>query len=257
MNLKKIVGSGIAFFLLLVIIANIPGIAFSTVSPNNFFTSFAYYITQSGGPIGTSLWVLLACILYATYEEGWKNKVLVTLKAFIGLSIVIGAFAALNEKFTKPILKSERPSHALMLEKLQATQQLDSLYALTKEERIAYFGKRINEQKNLFTNIDIQVLGHWIEEGGYSFPSGHSFNAFLLAMIFSFGLSQNRGSNLFRKQCYIPFIWAVGIAVSRVSLGAHHPADVIAGAAMGIGFGAILLYVDLTRHWITHKKESD
>jgi phosphatidylglycerophosphatase B len=97
------------------------------------------------------------------------------------------------------------------------------------------------------------VLAHWIEEAGYSFPSGHSFNAFLLATVLAFSILRSRKLHL-NKYFFIPFIWATAIAVSRVAIGAHAPIDVTFGAAMGIFFGVLLLYFETSRNFILHRK---
>ena len=58
----------------------------------------------------------------------------------------------------------------------------------------------------------------------FSFPSGHSSGAFLLAT----ALVILYGSAL------LPiYIWAVCVALSRVLLGVHFPGDTLAGAMMG------------------------
>jgi phosphatidylglycerophosphatase B len=102
-------------------------------------------------------------------------------------------------------------------------------------------------------SIDPKVLSHWVEEAGYSFPSGHTFNAFLLATVLAFSIKRSRKINL-NKYYFVPFIWAVAIGVSRVALGAHAPFDVTFGGAMGIFFGALLLYFETSRNIILHRK---
>jgi phosphatidylglycerophosphatase B len=229
-------------------------IAFSAQTPQSFYTHFTFFLTQSAGPIGTLIGILVACFLYTINEIGFKNKLLVFGKAMLGLIVIISVFAAINEKLTKPIFKFQRPSHVYMLRQINAMSSIDSLYNLSKEERIAFFENEVKNQAALFSSIDADVLKHWIAEGGYSFPSGHTFNAFLLAMIFSFGIGNNSSAPKLQKLYFVPFIWAMAIGLSRVALGVHSWIDVSAGAAMGIVVGSILLYMDSTRHWITHKK---
>ncbi len=62
--------------------------------------------------------------------------------------------------------------------------------------------------------------------GGYSFPSGHTSDAFALA----FTLAYNT------KKWYIitpAFAWAGLVGYSRMDLGVHYPSDVLGGVAVG------------------------
>jgi undecaprenyl-diphosphatase len=63
----------------------------------------------------------------------------------------------------------------------------------------------------------------------FSFPSGHTSAAFLVASIFTY-FSPLLGLIL------LP--WAAAVGVARVVLGVHFPSDVIAGALMGFSLFA-------------------
>ena len=74
----------------------------------------------------------------------------------------------------------------------------------------------------------LRRLGHASNQ--FSFPSGHSSRAFLLAtvMLIVFGSAM---------PALIPvlYAWAAAVALSRVVLGVHFPGDVLAGAIVGSG----------------------
>ncbi|WOC26682.1 phosphatase PAP2 family protein [Pseudoalteromonas sp. N1230-9] len=58
----------------------------------------------------------------------------------------------------------------------------------------------------------------------FSLPSGHSAGAFVVATILAI---------YFPELSFVCFMWASGVAISRVVIGVHYPADVLIGAAMG------------------------
>ncbi len=64
----------------------------------------------------------------------------------------------------------------------------------------------------------------------FSFPSGHSSGAFLLATALL----------VFYGPVAAPlFLWAFAVAMSRILLGVHFPGDTLAGAMMGGGIALI------------------
>jgi membrane-associated phospholipid phosphatase len=66
------------------------------------------------------------------------------------------------------------------------------------------------------------------EGGSGSFPSGHTSDAFSIAMIISLFFP--------KRWIIIPiFIWAILVGYSRMDLGVHYPTDVITGVFIGTG----------------------
>ena len=64
----------------------------------------------------------------------------------------------------------------------------------------------------------------------FSFPSGHSSAAFLLATCLLL---------LYGGIAAPMYLWACAVALSRVLLGVHYPGDIVAGAAMGSGIAVM------------------
>lgn len=83
----------------------------------------------------------------------------------------------------------------------------------------------VNRDRPAQTYPYIQALQN---EKYYSFPSGHTSNAFCTAT----SLSLN-----FRKWYVIvpSYTWAAAVGYSRMHLGVHYPSDVFAGAILGAG----------------------
>jgi hypothetical protein len=81
--------------------------------------------------------------------------------------------------------------------------------------------------------------------GGYSFPSGHTSQAFSVATSLSMAY----------PKWYViapAYLWAGTVAFSRMYLGVHYPSDILAGAIVGSG-SAILTYK--INKWLTNSKE--
>jgi len=140
-----------------------------------------------------------------------------------------------------------------MLQQTQQLKNIDSLYQLSKAQRHDFFDNLIKNNPASFKSIDPDILNHWIDEAGFSFPSGHSYNAFLFAMILAYATLHNRSRPGLRGLFFVPFVWAFLVALSRVAVGAHSALDVSAGATLGVLTGALFLYIEITRHWLTRK----
>lgn len=71
----------------------------------------------------------------------------------------------------------------------------------------------------------------------FSFPSGHTSGAFLMATVFS---------GLYPALAGALFLWAVSVASSRVLLGVHFPTDTLIGALLGHSIGLVTITSCLT-----------
>lgn len=81
--------------------------------------------------------------------------------------------------------------------------------------------------------------------GSYSFPSGHTSDAFSLATSVTIAYP--------KWYIIVPaYGWASAVAYSRMDLGVHYPSDVLAGAVIGAG-SAYLCYK--AQHWINKKRK--
>ena len=94
--------------------------------------------------------------------------------------------------------------------------------------------------------------------GLYGFVSSHAANVFALALFLS--LRHNRAVRLrglqrgwWRKNTFaiVLFLWAVVVGYSRPYLGKHYPGDVLCGALVGLGMGALAYFlVGKVEQWV-------
>lgn len=107
--------------------------------------------------------------------------------------------------------------------------------------------------KHLFLRARPDVIYHLVEQGGYSFPSGHSTTSVIVYGLLFYLIRKNcKNEKLKNFLSAICLILAFTIAPSRLYVGVHWATDVICGAF--IGFGVLMLAITILER--TNKNES-
>jgi len=107
--------------------------------------------------------------------------------------------------------------------------------------------------KNFYQRVRPEEIEHLIEQGGYSFPSGHSMGSIIVFGGFIFLAFRFFKSEAIKWSLGILFgILILAIGLSRIYLGVHYPSDVIAG--FSFGFSWLMLSIAFWGLEITHKE---
>lgn len=109
-------------------------------------------------------------------------------------------------------------------------------YLLT--EQLSVFIKDTVQRYRPTHNTEISLLVHTVNNyrgALYGFVSSHAANSFGLALL----------STLFIRKWWVAlalFIWAFIVSYSRIYMGVHYPADIAAGAALGIMMATLIYF---------------
>lgn len=198
----------------------------------------SWVVSGTGGKLGAPVVCLagLALLLTRPGAPALSRKREAAL--LVGcLLACLGAMAWINEHVIKPGVGAPRPNLAALSASGALGSSPEAFYALgDKDARRARLREVLAEPHAGIPPLSPQVRAHWIEETGYSFPSGHSLASLTLASFFlAWGLTWTTGWR--RVVCVALAPWAAAVCVSRTLLRVHTPLDVSAGAALGIAIG--------------------
>lgn len=101
--------------------------------------------------------------------------------------------------------------------------------------------KQFVDRERPFVSIGPEVKVRGPAFDGLSFPSGHTTTAFAVGILIAAFLPP--------RWRPVPVLWAAVVGVARLYYGEHNFLDVVAGAAMGTAFAAVLWSVLLNR-WV-------
>jgi undecaprenyl-diphosphatase len=185
--------------------------------------------------------ILIYKLPQLNFIAAWQNpedKLMVALFQFISdsinyFSMGIPLLIAITYEWMKRDVRSSRFSLLYLLISIGIAGLIS--YALKK----SFLEPRPYEVDSRIMQLSVG--------GGYSFPSGHTTEAFASATAI-FLLFFNR-----KKFCWIGFIWAGTVGASRVYLGVHYPFDVLAGMIIGTSV-SYLVYQFVFFRWINGEK---
>lgn len=212
----------------------------------------AYWAALSGSKFGVPLVGVLMLILLVTRSgiagsRIWKETGVVI---FI-ISFFAGGGAAINEHVIKEELKIPRPNVVWL-----AGDDGSGPLGMTPRQFYETGDKdarRIPLQETLDqipkpVALSPVVAADWIEETGYSFPSGHAFSAMFFATFF-LAMSTTYITTRRVWWFYLLLPWALAVCYSRPILRVHTPLDITVGGFQGLvlGFLAWLIAHKLIR----------
>lgn len=193
--------------------------------PEGALVAPAWWVSLSASKYGLPVTAVLLLLLARVKRRELAGLVLPVL-------ILIGFGAAFNEHLFKPFVGEPRP-HIEWLSSPAAgpvlVQGAEAFYRLPdKAVRSERLSLRLRQSG---LELPALLVGHWIEETGYSFPSGHAFASAALGGWFMLWLLRTRR----HRWLLLPLgLWVVAVGYSRLLLGVHYPWDVLAGMALGL-----------------------
>lgn len=206
------------------------------------FSQLAYWLSQSGGKTGAPIVAVLMLTLLVTrggitIQRRWKETGVIVLI----VAICAGGGAALNEYFVKEQQRIPRPNIIWLAGErgsgpLGMTSE-DFYQSGNKEARSKTLAKVIRSVP-VPVPMSSSIESHWIEETGYSLPSGHAYSAMFFTTFFlAIAATYLPTKRLWMFYSLLP--WALAVCYSRPILRVHTPTDITLGGLQGLAVGLV------------------
>lgn len=200
----------------------------------------AYWLAQSGGVAGAPLIGLALIVLLVSRPGINRGRRLSEAAIFVFVGVVFaGGGSSVNEHVLKAELKVPRPNVVWL-----AGNNGSGPLGMTPSEFYQSGDKTARRKPMMAALAQKPVLispaieAHWIDETGYSFPSGHAYSAMFVATFFLF-LAVTYLSPRRRWIFYCLLPWALAVCYSRPILRVHSPTDITVGGLLGVSLGIV------------------
>lgn len=214
----------------------------------------AYWLSLSAGTFGVPIVTALVLLLFITsknitFQTRWLEICIIVLMVLV----CAGGGALINEHILKTQFKVPRPNIVWLAGEDGAgplgMSPGEFYESGDKKIRGEIVGRALAREPAPVL-LGSSIKSHWIEETGYSLPSGHSFSAMFLATFFlMIGATWVATKRLWLFYTLPP--WALAVCYSRSILRVHTPLDVTVGGLQGllVGFAAWAVFRTLIRRF--------
>lgn len=108
--------------------------------------------------------------------------------------------------------------------------------------------------KHFFLRARPDVIYHLVEQGGYSFPSGHTTTSIIVYGLLLYLIRKHCKNELLKNiLSVICIVFVCFIGLSRLYVGVHWATDVMCGACIAIGVLSLAITI---LEWKGHKNDS-
>lgn len=218
----------------------------SATSPPYFDLSqssmdLVYWVSESG-KYGAPVVVLLALtVLVSRHEIDSSRRIKEFTIVALTASALAGGGALANEYFIKAELQVPRPNIVWLAGESgngPLGMTAEEFYSVGNSEARSASLAEVLQQDTMSILLTSSIKAHWIDETGFSFPSGHSFSAmFIATFLLMLGATCVTTKRFWLLYFLLP--WALAVCYSRPVLGVHTPTDVLIGGLQGIVIGIL------------------